>query len=86
MYPLIKSQLVLSCSACIEHWNSLSFLEIKGEGVLIFFPGHAPPLQLRGGEVKNFRKVFAGGVRHFYFGGGNYIAGWGGVILLGEVM
>ena len=83
MYPLIKSQLVLSCSACIEHWNSL---EIKGEGVLIFFPGHTPPLQLRGGEVKNFRKVFAGGVRHFYFGGGNYIAGGGGVILLGEVM
>ena len=28
------------------------------------------PLQLGGGGGKNFRKVFAGGVRSFYFWGG----------------
>ena len=39
MYSLIiKSQFVLAiCSACIEHWNSMSFLQIKRERVLITF-------------------------------------------------
>ena len=40
------------------------------EKILIVW--HAPPASLGGGRgVKNFRKVFAGGgVRNFYFGGG----------------
>ena len=40
--------------------------------VLIELSGHAPPSSLGEREVKNFRKVFAGGrvgVRNFNFGG-----------------
>ena len=33
-------------------------------------PRHASPLQL-GGGVKNIRKVFAGGIKNFYFSGGS---------------
>ena len=43
--------------------------------------GHAPlPLQLKGGGVQNFRKVFAGEVRNFYFGGGVNFLGGGRVV------
>ena len=57
----------------------MSFLEIKGERVLIFFPGHAAPLQVRGERLKISEKSLlrGGGVRIFYFGRGDYID-WGG--------
>ena len=67
----------------------MSFLEIKGERVLIFFPGHAAPLQVRGERLKISEKSLlrgGGGGRIFYFGRGDYIVWGGGVILLGEVM
>ena len=40
---------------------------------------HPYPSSLRGGGVQNFRKVFAGEVRNFYFGGGVNFLGGGGL-------
>ena len=51
--------------------------------VLIELSGHAPPTPppppVWGREVKNFGKVFAGGVRNFNFAGGVLLGGGGEV-------
>ena len=68
----------------------MSFLEIKGERVLIFFPGHAAPLQVRGERLKISEKSLLRGRGSEFFilvrviiligGGGNFV-GRGHVIL-----
>ena len=50
--------------------------------VLIELSGHAtPPPPVWGRGVKNFGKVFAGGVRNFNFAGGVLLGGGGHLIL-----
>ena len=78
IYGALKSTHFSCANSQIHYGNQIQSMIIYCPWFYIANPGHAPPPPAwGGGGGKNFRKVFAGGVRSFYFGGegGTFVGG-----------
>ena len=77
IYGALKSTHFSCANSQIHYGNQIQSMIIYCPWFYIANPGHAPPPPAWGGGGKNFRKVFAGGVRSFYFGGegGTFVGG-----------